>query len=105
VTQADTTIIIDDDGTIRHLVGAFDDDALGVITGHYRNSWVGGWGDLPLQAQQWLAASFTYDPLPWWADMSPVDGPVLGPFTTRDDALKAETEWLLERDLPLPARN
>ena len=32
----------------------------------------------------------------WTADLSPVDGPVLGPFTSRADALAAETAWLLE---------
>ena len=31
----------------------------------------------------------------WWADMGPVDGPVLGPFRSRTDALVAEREWLL----------
>lgn len=30
----------------------------------------------------------------WLADMSPVDGPVLGPFRTRHDALAAEQTWL-----------
>ena len=30
----------------------------------------------------------------WWADMGPVDGPVLGPFTSRSEALAAEREWL-----------
>ena len=30
----------------------------------------------------------------WWADMGPVDGPVLGPFMSRTDALGAEREWL-----------
>jgi hypothetical protein len=31
----------------------------------------------------------------WWtADMSPVDGPVLGPFKTRAEALAAERAWL-----------
>jgi hypothetical protein len=30
----------------------------------------------------------------WWADMGPVDGPVLGPFTSRSEALQAEREWL-----------
>ena len=28
----------------------------------------------------------------WWADMGPVDGPVLGPFR----ALQAESGWLVE---------
>ena len=30
----------------------------------------------------------------WTADMSPVGGPMLGPFRTRADALKAEVAWL-----------
>lgn len=30
----------------------------------------------------------------WTADLSPVNGPVLGPFTTRTEALAAEVEWL-----------
>jgi hypothetical protein len=30
----------------------------------------------------------------WWADMGPVDGPVLGPFRSRSEALGAEREWL-----------
>ena len=32
----------------------------------------------------------------WTADLSPVNGPVLGPFTTRTAALSAEEAWLLE---------
>jgi hypothetical protein len=34
----------------------------------------------------------------WWADMGPVDGPVLGPFRSRTAALGAEREWLRLRD-------
>jgi hypothetical protein len=30
----------------------------------------------------------------WWADLSPVDGPVLGPFDRRGAALAAEQQWL-----------
>lgn len=32
----------------------------------------------------------------WLADMSPVGGPVLGPFHLRSEALDAERAWLLE---------
>ena len=32
----------------------------------------------------------------WTADMSPVNGPVLGPFMTRSEALAKEVEWLEE---------
>jgi hypothetical protein len=31
----------------------------------------------------------------WWADMGPVDGPVLGPYSSRSAALAAERVWLL----------
>ena len=31
----------------------------------------------------------------WWADMGPVDGPVLGPYGSRSEALGAERGWLL----------
>jgi hypothetical protein len=30
----------------------------------------------------------------WWADMGPSDGPVLGPFKNRTEALAAERKWL-----------
>lgn len=30
----------------------------------------------------------------WTADLSPVGGPVLGPFDKRDEALAAEVRWL-----------
>ncbi len=32
----------------------------------------------------------------WTADLSPVNGPVLGPFPTRTAALAAEVAWLLD---------
>ena len=39
----------------------------------------------------------------WRADLTPVGGPVLGPFDRRSEALEAETawlerHWLLDRD-------
>ena len=30
----------------------------------------------------------------WWADLAPVLGPKLGPFTKRSEALSAEVAWL-----------
>lgn len=30
----------------------------------------------------------------WWADMSPTNGPLLGPFDFRSEALAAERAWL-----------
>jgi hypothetical protein len=38
----------------------------------------------------------------WEADMSPVGGPVLGPFFTRGAALEAEREWLVVSGIPRP---
>jgi hypothetical protein len=33
----------------------------------------------------------------WWADLSPVAGPTLGPFAARSHALAAEQHWLETR--------
>lgn len=30
----------------------------------------------------------------WWADLSPLSGPLLGPFPARSEALVAEHAWL-----------
>ena len=30
----------------------------------------------------------------WWADLTPVNGPRLGPYRIRSDALAAERAWL-----------
>jgi hypothetical protein len=35
----------------------------------------------------------------WHADLSPVDGPMLGPFASRSEALSAEESWLMEHRL------
>ncbi len=32
----------------------------------------------------------------WWADLGPVNGPKLGPFGRRTEALEAELSWLNE---------
>lgn len=38
----------------------------------------------------------------WLADLGPVDGPVLGPFPLRSDALAAEVAWLEQHWLTRP---
>ena len=35
----------------------------------------------------------------WMVDLSPVDGPTLGPYLTRSHALSVEAEWLLRHRL------
>ena len=32
----------------------------------------------------------------WWADLSPINGPKLGPFLMRSRAIEAEIAWLRE---------
>jgi len=39
----------------------------------------------------------------WTADLSPVSGPLLGPFDSRSQALAAESRWLEEHWL-IPAQ-
>jgi len=38
----------------------------------------------------------------WAVDLSPVGGPILGPYATREEALRAEVDWLRTHGLPLP---
>ncbi len=38
----------------------------------------------------------------WWADLSPVDGPTLGPYAHRSEALAAEVAWLADHWLVHP---
>lgn len=38
----------------------------------------------------------------WTADLSPVDGPILGPFDKRSEALAAEVAWLQQNWLTRP---
>ncbi len=44
----------------------------------------------------------------WWADLSPVGGPTLGPFYLRTAALNAEVSWLnenldnIKESIPIP---
>lgn len=38
----------------------------------------------------------------WIADLTPVNGPILGPFTTRLEALQEEVKWLHEHNVPVP---
>ena len=69
-------IFIGADGTLQYvytddLVGAFDGDVVVRRASHVEPS-NGG----------------------WCADLSPVAGPVLGPFVTRAEALDKEREWL-----------
>lgn len=38
----------------------------------------------------------------WIADLSPINGPKLGPFLRRDEALQAEIAWIYQHQIPIP---
>lgn len=64
---------------------------------------------LGFDALHWLRnhrslAAKHLDPNAWWADLTLVDGPVLGPYNLRETALDAEIAWLNEHGLPFPER-
>lgn len=40
----------------------------------------------------------------WYADLSPVGGPKLGPFITRASAIEAEVSWLEANNIPEPIK-
>ena len=86
------SITFDKDGTIRFI---YDDKAAGVINEV---------GALTIKrASHVEPVTLPYQAAPKWAaDMGPCDGPLLGPFDTREDALEAERAWLLANNVPLP---
>jgi hypothetical protein len=65
-------------------------------------------GTMPPRYSTFDAAAFRADcnkafPGRWWADLTPVNGPVLGPYATgdRDKALADEIEWLKANGIPV----
>jgi hypothetical protein len=59
--------------------------------------------DLAALGDVFISRGSHVEPTPdgqWTADMSPVGGPVLGPFGNRSTALDAEVRWLHEHWLP-----
>lgn len=96
-------IIIEADGEIRFIYS--DDLALAL----------GGEGDLEIRRASHVepATSFGWEADGWLADMRPVGGPLLYasklddgrgtkvPFRTRQEALDAERNYLLEKELGL----
>ena len=96
------TITIRTDGTIQAL---HDDRLIGLYrqgqTTLRRASHVEPWEELSEDAVEWLKANRGIDlnageelNADWWADLQPVNGGVLGPFTTRTAALAAEEDWI-----------
>lgn len=38
----------------------------------------------------------------WFVDLTPSNGPKLGPFKLRQEALDAEIEWIIQNQIPVP---
>ena len=111
-------LVVDLSGRIRHLL---EDDCAVVrniseVEKISRNSYVETWDSLSEAARRKLQlrhvvanGKIVGHDLPlaeaWWADMGPVCGPVLGPFSSRDQALTAELEWLRQKGLPVVDSN
>ena len=56
---------------------------------------------IPMRWQALIASTDEKPDNKWWADLLPVDGPVLGPFDTNTEALDAEVVWLKEHNIPI----
>ena len=53
--------------------------------------------DIAVLGNPTIIRASTVEPDPhgqWWADLSPVGGPMRGPFTHRSEAIVAERQWL-----------
>lgn len=108
-------IVSSTDGTFRRLNDALSKpmSAVGDVVRIYRNSHVEPTSELRDEACGFLLAHNAQlsgtpaeirQQLPqnkWWADMTPLDGPVIGPFDDNQQALNAEIIWLQEHHIPL----
>jgi hypothetical protein len=102
-------IRFDSDGRARTIYGEeINLSELGVVELR-RASHVEPTRELSRDAREWLLDKFertsehlaaaTPGPMLWWADMLPMNGPVLGPFDTRSEALAAEIVWIDDRGI------
>lgn len=80
-----TTIIITADGNLRHIY----DDELNEMDARLGNRSVSRASMVEPNADG-----------NWLADLSPVGGPVLGPFAKRGEALACEVNWLERNNIP-----
>lgn len=115
--QQKITLVIDQQGqTFRRLL--HDQDAnlehpinyISRPTAVRRCSFVEPFSQISLAGQQfWQRQNNNCDDFDnggavrWLVDLTPVAGPVFGPFSSRADALYFEESWLIDHDLPMPA--
>lgn len=79
MVSRDIEVYIDTDGTVQFV---YSDDAAAMLAGETETS----------ETQR--ASHVEPEGDNWCADLAPVGGPKLGPFTTRAEALGAEVAWL-----------
>ena len=58
---------------------------------------LGDWGSAAVWTRSWRCL--------WTVDLDPSEGPVLGPFASRAEAIDAEVEWLAERTSDVKQNN
>lgn len=73
------TITINPSG---HVLAIYDDDLRGVL---------GTLGPVSIKRASYVEPD---EAGLWWADMEPLNGPRIGPYTFRREALAAERDWL-----------
>ena len=102
---------MENDGTTRHLVDPVSErfgSKIGPKLSTMRASHVESWNDLSDKARAWIHEQRKWvvdildpiDPNLFWADMLPVGGPVMGPFSQYEQAIEAEIRWLQQNNLP-----
>lgn len=86
------TIIVDTDGEIRFI----DHDELAEL----RNAIC----DVTIARASNVEPEKVDGQIRWFADLAPVNGPKLGPFINRSEALDAEIKWLIANQIPKPTQ-
>jgi hypothetical protein len=82
--KSEVQVIVGNDGSIRFI---YDDDLLGLAA----------CGKMKVSRASHVEPNSDGK---WEADMSPVGGPVLGPYKTRNEALEEEVKWLTNANIP-----
>lgn len=100
----EAVFIFDADGAVRHLVDTFSEQigaAIGPKTSTMRASHVEVFGNLSADAKAEVRHLHPFiNRNSFWVDMSPVGGPVMGPFADYDVAIQTEIDYLQAHNLP-----
>ena len=100
------TLVLGTSGTVRYLSNQETPElmeSLGPIIWHYRCGHVDSWLDLSTEARSHISAQFPQhicNQKVFWVDILAVGGCVLGPFSNRNVAVKAEEDCLIRHNLP-----